>query len=117
MISNTPLVSIIIPTYNNAKFISAAIDSAAKQTYPNIEIIVVDDGSTDQTKNVILPYQHRIRYIHQSNEGLAAARNKAIEKSKGDYLQFLDADDLIHPEKIKKQIDCLMREPQFDVVY
>lgn len=87
------LVSIIIPCYNYGRFLSEAIDSALNQTYKNIEIIVVDDGSTDDTDEVIARYKDKIRYFKQSNKGVCMARNKGIAMSKGDYIVMLDADD------------------------
>lgn len=114
---STPLVSIIIPTYNNGRFISFAIDSALNQTYRNLEIIVVNDGSIDDTKEIIKQYQGRIKYIYQANQGPASARNKGIKESQGKYLQFLDADDLISSEKIEKQVEFLEKEKYPVVVY
>lgn len=87
-----PLVSVIIPCYNHAHFLSTAIKSVLNQTYPHIEIIVVDDGSTDNTKQVSESFSN-VTYIFQANAGLSASRNKGIKESHGDYLLFLDADD------------------------
>lgn len=88
----SPLVSIIIPTYNSSKFIEGAIESAINQTYKNIEIIVIDDGSTDNTLELLKKYKN-IHVITQTNKGVAAARNAGIEIASGDYIAILDSDD------------------------
>lgn len=104
-----PRVSVIIPTYNCEKYIVQTIESVLKQTYSNFEIIVIDDGSTDNTKKIIEKFinSHKIRYIYQTNSGQSAARNKGIEESNGEYIAFLDADDYWKKEKLKKQIEVL----------
>jgi glycosyltransferase involved in cell wall biosynthesis len=102
------MVSIIIPTYNNAYIVCDAIDCSLNQTYNNLEIIVVDDGSNDGTERLLKEkYGNRIRYIHQENKGLSAARNTGIRFAVGKYLQFLDADDLIDKNKISIQLKQL----------
>lgn len=113
------LVSIIIPSYNAAGYIKEAVDSALAQTYENIEIIVVDDGSTDNTKEILAPYikKRQIKYFYQKNQGLSAARNVAIKNSKGEYIALLDADDIFLPAKIEKQISYLENNHQCDVCY
>lgn len=89
-----PLVSVIIPAYNAEKFIAETIESIIAQTYPNIEIIIVDDGSTDQTSRIVHGYQPRVRYYYQRNSGGSSIpRNTGIAHSLGDYLCFNDADD------------------------
>jgi glycosyltransferase involved in cell wall biosynthesis len=90
-------VSVIIPTYNQARFVASAVESALAQTYPDVEIIVVDDGSTDDPRAALAPYRARIHYIRQENKGLSGARNTGFLASHGDYVLFLDSDDLIHP--------------------
>jgi len=90
-------VTVIIPTYNMEKYITGAVDSALNQTYENCEIIVIDDGSTDNTFNILKRYNNKIRYIKQDNKGLACARNVGIKKSIGDYIALLDADDIWLP--------------------
>ena len=92
----TPLVSVVIPCYNQAHFLGEAIESVFKQTYKHFEIVVVDDGSTDNTSEVARRYSG-IRCIEQVNQGLSAARNTGIRESKGEYLVFLDADDRLYP--------------------
>ena len=86
-------VSVIIPTYNYARFLPRAIESVLNQTCQDFEIIVVDDGSTDNTKEVLMPFMDRIRYIYQDNKGISGARNRGIRESKGTYIAFLDSDD------------------------
>jgi glycosyltransferase involved in cell wall biosynthesis len=118
-LSSHPLVSIIIPTYNHAHFLGAAIQSALAQDYPHLEVIVVDDGSTDNTREVVGPFlEHpQVRYIYQENHGLSAARNRGIAESRGEYLNFLDADDYLHPAKIARQAQLLDSEPWLAFVY
>ena len=101
------LVSIIMPSYNTAKFISETITSVLAQTYTNWELIIVDDCSTDDTDAVIRPYlaDDRIRYIkNEKNSGAAVSRNRALREAKGKWIAFLDSDDLWLPEKLEKQI-------------
>ncbi len=119
MTTTTKLVSIIIPAYNSGEYIKETVDSALKQTYKNAEVIVVDDGSTDKTKMVLAPYvrDKKIKYIYQENKGLAGARNTGVRNSKGEYIIFLDADDLFLPEKVVEQVKVLEKNPDFDVCY
>ena len=101
----TPLVSILIPTYNAECWIAETIRSALGQTWPNKEIIVVDDGSTDQTVRVAQQFASKtVSIVSQKNQGAAATRNKAFELCQGDYVQWLDADDLLSPDKITYQM-------------
>lgn len=102
-----PLVSILINNYNYANFLNASIDSALSQTYPYIEVIVVDDGSTDRSREIILEYQNLIIPILKTNAGQASAFNVGVEGSKGDILFFLDSDDIFHPDKVEKIVDLL----------
>ncbi|MGZ3753454.1 MAG: glycosyltransferase family 2 protein [Mucilaginibacter sp.] len=100
-----PLVSIIIPVYNSEKHIAEAINSALDQTWPNKEIIIVNDGSPDRSVQIAETFSDtRIRIYHQENRGASAARNKGLRESKGEYIQFLDADDLLSPNKITDQM-------------
>lgn len=103
------LVSVIIPTYNRADCIAKTIESVLTQTYKDYEVIVVDDGSTDNTKQVLEPYidRSRIRYIYQENAGCASARNTGIRASRGQWTAFLDSDDRWHPEYLESQMKCL----------
>lgn len=111
---NPALVSCIIPVFNGEKYLQEAIESVLRQTYAPIEIIVVDDGSADGTGAVADRYSDRIRYLRQNNMGPAAARNSGIRSAGGQYIAFLDADDLWHPEKIRLQVQQIEREPGID---
>ncbi len=104
----TPLVSILIPAYNAAEWLADTLESALAQTWPKIEIIVVDDGSVDQTLQIAKRYESRnVGVISQANLGASVARNAAFAISQGDYIQWLDADDLLEPDKIAKQVETL----------
>ena len=109
-----PKVSVVIPTYNSAQFIVETLESVFAQTYKDYEVIVVDDGSTDNTKEVLKPYMSRIRYIYKENGGPASARNEGIKNARGEYIAFLDSDDLWLPEKLEKQVEYFEQYP--DVV-
>jgi glycosyltransferase involved in cell wall biosynthesis len=111
------LVSVIIPTYNQAQYLVEAVESVLAQTYKNIEIIVVDDGSTDGTEEVLSPYMDRIRYFYQENRGCAAARNVGIRHARGKYLSFLDHDDIFLPEKIELQVRFLEENYEYGFVH
>ncbi len=105
-----PLVSILMPAYNAEQWIGDAITSALRQDWSPTEIIIVDDGSTDQTRSAAERFaSENVRIVTQKNAGAAAARNTALFLSRGDYIQWLDADDLLAPDKISKQMDLLMR--------
>src|SRR5438552_12941311 len=102
-----PLVSILIPAYNAERWIAETMRSALRQTWPNKEILVVDDGSTDQTLRIARQFPSKaISVVSQKNQGAAAARNKAFDLCQGDYVQWLDADDLLSPDKIAKQMEA-----------
>lgn len=115
----TPVVSIIIPAFNAEKFIAETIQSVLAQTYSSWELIIVDDGSTDNTANIIKTFfqNDRIRYCYQPNAGVSAARNKGIELSKGEYLAFLDADDLWHNQNIELKISTLKKNSSIGWVF
>jgi len=115
--SYSPRVSIIIPTYNRSKLLRVAIESALAQTYPNVEIIVVDDGSTDDTAAVVAQYAGRVTYLKQANQDVAAARNTGIRAASGEYLTFLDDDDLIMPTKIERQVQVMASQPKVGLVH
>lgn len=115
-----PLVSVIVPCYNYGKYLGEALESVAAQRYQNWECIVVDDGSTDDTNEVGNRYaarDKRFKYIHQQNSGVSAARNAALKASAGEYIQLLDADDLIEPDKLKLQAALLNENKAIDLVY
>jgi glycosyltransferase involved in cell wall biosynthesis len=100
----TPFVSAVIPSYNYGRFVTQAVDSALSQTYRHMEVIVVDDGSTDDTRDRLKPYEGRIRYIYQKNMGLSAARNTGIRDARGEWIALLDADDIWEPQKTRLQL-------------
>ncbi len=108
------MVSVIIPVYNGEKFIQDAIESVLAQTYKDYEIIVVNDGSTDNTEEVLKPYidKRLIRYFYQENKGVSAARNKGIREARGEYIAFLDADDVWVDVHLQNSVDALFSHPE-----
>lgn len=115
---DAPLVSVVIASYNMGQYVVAALRSALEQTYRNTEIIVVDDGSTDDTADVLRPLlaDARVRYVHQPNAGQAKAKNRGISEARGEFVAFLDADDLWLPSKLEQQIP-LFDSASVGVVY
>ena len=112
----TPLVSVLMPCYNAERWIGAALDSVLRQTWPAVEVIVVDDGSTDGSLAVAERYAPRgVRIESRANRGAAAARNAALRLATGDFLQYLDADDLLAPDKIERQMTGLAGRHRDDV--
>lgn len=119
-----PIVSIIIPAYNNGAYLGAALTSVRQQHYRPLEIIVVDDGSTDDTAVVVAHWQQQraahdgaqLRYLYQANAGPATARNRGVALANGSLLAFLDADDWWHPAKLQQQVDRLRQEPTLGYV-
>lgn len=103
----TPTVSVIIPTYNSIKYLIVAIESVLNQTFKDYEILIIDDGSTDDTKESLAGFGDLITYIYQENAGVSAARNHGIKMARGKYVAFLDADDYWLPEKLEKQVAAL----------
>ncbi|MBI9062174.1 MAG: glycosyltransferase family 2 protein [Marinilabiliaceae bacterium] len=102
-------VSILIPLYNSEKYIGKTIQSAINQTYPNIEIVIIDDGSTDNSFQLAKQFESgQVKVYHQTNKGASSARNLAFKYSTGDLIQYLDADDLLHPEKIELQVSSYL---------
>lgn len=102
---NFPLVSIIIPCYNNEGFVKQAIESALKQTYKNVEIIVIDDGSTDGSLEIIRSFDNSIKWETGSNQGAPKARNRGLEIATGEYIKYLDADDILLPDCLERQVE------------
>ena len=105
-----PFVTVVIPTYNRASWLPQALESVCQQTYQRREVIVVDDGSTDNTEGVVKAF-FGCEYIFQSNRGVSAARNVGVLKSRGDYIAFLDSDDRWQPTKLEEQVSLLKRKP------
>ena len=110
-------VSVMIGVYNGARYLGEAIESVLAQTHPVHELIVVDDGSTDESGAVAGGYGPPVRCIRQERGGMAAARNRAIEEASGSYFAFLDADDRFPPEKLERQLAAFDGDPNLDVVY
>lgn len=108
----SPFISIIIPVYNGSLYLKEAIDSALKQSYPEKEVIVVDDGSTDNSWALIQSYGKKIRAFQQNNGGVSVALNLGIQKAKGEYISWLSHDDVYHPDKLRRQVMALNRLPQ-----
>src|SRR5690349_5838732 len=96
------LISVVIPSYNAAAFVADGVESVFAQSYAPIEVIVVDDGSTDETAAALAPYLDRIRYVRQDNAGPARARNRGLQEARGQWIAFLDADDRWQPEKLAR---------------
>jgi glycosyltransferase involved in cell wall biosynthesis len=108
---NKPIVSVIIPTYNRERFVTKAIDSVLQQRFNNYEIIVIDDGSTDNTKENLKRYGDKIIYFYQENSGVSSALNAGINVAKGDWIAILGSDDEWMPNYLSQQIDSLIRNP------
>lgn len=112
----SPRVSVLIPTYNTGRYIGSALESVLGQTYQDLEIIVLDDGSTDNTREVVAGYP-QVRYIYHEHSGIPITRNRAISEAKGEFVVFLDADDLWEPDKLQKQVDYMDSHPDCQLVY
>ncbi len=112
-----PLVSVIIPTFNRCELLAEALDSVAAQTFGDYEIVVIDDGSTDQTEHMVNSRSEPIRYFRQHNQGVAAARNHALQQAGGSLVAFLDSDDLWEPRYLEACVALLEREPEMAMVY
>lgn len=116
----TRLVSIIVPTFNHGAFISETLSSVLEQKYDHWECIIVNDGSTDNTEDICRSFQKqdaRFQYFFKENNGLATTRNQGLKMAKGDFIQLLDSDDLLAPDKLKNQLDVFQNYPQCDIVY
>ena len=116
MSSRYPLISVIIPTFNQAQFIEEAVQSVLGQSYRNLEIIVVDDGSTDHTKDVLSKYHNHITYLSQNNRGPSSSRNYGIRTARADHIAFLDSDDVWFPEKLEAQMELMRRNSTVGLV-
>jgi glycosyltransferase involved in cell wall biosynthesis len=114
---NPESVSVVIPVYNNEAYIAAAVKSVLSQTLPPTEIIVVDDGSTDSTAAALESLRGSIKYLYQQNRGEPSARNRGIRESTGEYIAFLDGDDLWHPSKLELQMNYVREHPDCALVY
>jgi len=111
------LISVIIPTYNRAPFLREALDSVFAQTEKDFELIVVDDGSTDATRELAAEYGERLRYFFQPNAGASAARNLGLQNARGRFIAFLDSDDLWQPKKLARQIAWMNAYPEIMLCY
>ena len=113
-----PLVSVIVPVYNYARYLAEAVESVLNQTYQSLEVIVIDDGSTDQSGAVAKSFAGRgVRYCQQVHAGIGPARNKGVELARGDFLAFLDADDRWPLEKIERQLKAFENDPALEMVF
>lgn len=117
MLTPEPHVSVVIPTYNCSAYLTEAVESVLAQTFRDFEVLVIDDGSTDETAAVMRRYGPPVRYIRQPNRGVAVARNHGIEQSRGRYVAFLDADDTWLPHKLERQLAALKRHPDHRACY
>src|SRR6185436_16378340 len=115
--TSSPLVSIVTPTYNQAEFLAATLDSMLGQDYPNIEYIVLDDGSTDNTPEVLARYNGRVNWERQANMGQSRTLNKAWAQARGEYLGYLSSDDLLLPHAISTLVKTLQSQPDAVVAY
>ena len=114
------MISVIMPAYNSEKYISEAIESVISQSCTNWELIIVDDGSTDQTSEIIDEYaakDSRIRAFHRENSGVSAARNFALEIVCGDYITFIDSDDVYNSERLARMLAVFEQNPKCDAVF
>lgn len=114
---NFPRVSVIIPVYNCERYLSEAIESVLAQTYKMLEIIVVDDGSTDKTAEIVKKFDSSVHYCYQENSGCGAARNRGIELAQGNFFAFLDADDVWQEDKLMLQMNAFKKDPELDIVF
>ncbi len=111
----SPLISCIVPVFNGERYLGEALDSIFAQTYRPLKVLVVDDGSTDGTPNLVMRYGDRVRSLFQPNAGQAAARNRGLQAAQGEFVAFLDQDDLWHPEKLDRQMARFEARPELDL--
>jgi len=111
----SPLITCIVPVHNGERFLAAALDSLFEQTYRAVEVVVVDDGSTDGTSRLLEQYADRVSVVTRPNGGPAAARNTGLAAVRGDWVAFLDSDDLWHPEKLTRQMRCFEARPELEM--
>jgi glycosyltransferase involved in cell wall biosynthesis len=109
------LISCIVPVFNGERYLREALESISRQTYRPLEIIVADDGSTDGTPNIVATHEGQVVYLQQPNAGSAAARNLGLSAARGEFVAFLDADDLWHPEKLARQMARFQARPELDL--
>jgi len=114
-----PLVSIITPTYNREEYLVFAIESVLSQSFKDFEMLIIDDGSTDNTKDLVKRYRYdqRIHYFYQQNKGQSVARNTGLKQARGEYICFLDSDDLFKPDKLTRQIAFLKSNPEISITH
>lgn len=112
-----PKVSVVIPTYNHAHYVTMAVESVLRQDYGNLEVLVIDDGSTDETQQKLRPYFSRIRYFYKKNGGTPNALNYGLARAEGEYICWLSADDLFLGRKISKQVELMARHPEMGFSY
>ena len=113
-----PLITVVIPTYNSASFLIQTVESVLAQNWPCIELIVVDDGSDDDTRSLLEPYQSRLTYIYQQNfGGPSRARNVGVERASGEWIALFDSDDLMHPAKLAQQVAVIRANPKVDFIF
>lgn len=111
-----PSVSVVIPTFNSGPLVVQAVESVLAQTIAPEEIIVVDDGSCDDTRQRLAPYRNSVHYLFQANQGVAAARNRGTQRATGEFVAFLDADDVWHPRKLELQLEVMARHPELGLL-
>lgn len=117
MKKHNPLISVIIPVYNGDRYLSETIDSVLNQSYRPVDVVVLDDGSTDNSADIAQGYLPSIKYYYQPHSGLASALNHGISKAEGEYFAFLDADDLWMPDKLELQMKAFEADPTIDMVF
>ena len=114
---DAPLISVMMTVYNGAPYLAEAIESVLAQTYRPVELVVVDDGSDDGSREITEGYLPQLRYVYHARRGMGASRNRAVELAKGQYLAYLDADDRLTPNALEKEAAALADHPEVDVVF